>query len=211
MCSPFVQKHSSLHICWWFVFRAAIFDVAKNAGCWCSKSFSTWVQIYWNHEERACGFTERISKGSQWGIFELLQLIRWSSLIWLFHIKEESNFLVLCLQYLDQVHISEARVATALDKLAYMETLVNDRLLQERNPKESSPNPASLVASTSSVPVAVSTESLRKSLVISGPVKPYHPNLKNFWYPVAFSTDLKDDTMVSKQFLLHVKIKKFSM
>ncbi|KAI4320543.1 hypothetical protein MLD38_034012 [Melastoma candidum] len=29
------------------------------------------------------------------------------------------------------VHISEARVATALDKLAYMETLVNDRLLQE--------------------------------------------------------------------------------
>jgi hypothetical protein len=27
-------------------------------------------------------------------------------------------------------------------------------------------------------------------------VKPYNPSLKNFWYPVAFSIDLKDDTMV---------------
>ena len=29
-----------------------------------------------------------------------------------------------------QVHISEARVSTALDKLAHMEALVNDRLLE---------------------------------------------------------------------------------
>ncbi|KAL3736698.1 hypothetical protein ACJRO7_025612 [Eucalyptus globulus] len=94
-----------------------------------------------------------------------------------------------------QVHISEARVSTALDKLAYMETLVNDRLLQDRNTIET-PETAS--------PPSTSTQSLdatrrkvpRKSLNVSGPVQPYHPRLKNFWYPVAFSTDLKDDTMI---------------
>ncbi|KAJ0733229.1 putative chlorophyllide a oxygenase [Helianthus annuus] len=31
-----------------------------------------------------------------------------------------------------QVHISEARVSAALDKLAYMETLVNDKLLEDK-------------------------------------------------------------------------------
>ncbi|KAJ6352745.1 hypothetical protein OIU76_001878 [Salix suchowensis] len=53
-----------------------------------------------------------------------------------------------------QVHISEARVSTALDKLAYMEELVNDRLF------------------------------------------PRQETSRNFWYPVAFSTDLKDGTMI---------------
>ncbi|KAL0326166.1 UNVERIFIED_CONTAM: Chlorophyllide a oxygenase, chloroplastic [Sesamum radiatum] len=61
----------------------------------------------------------------------------------------------------NQVHISEARISTALDKLAFMEI---------RLPK--------------------------KSLNVSGPVQPYHARLRNFWYPVAFSADLKDDTMV---------------
>ncbi|PKU72707.1 chlorophyllide a oxygenase, chloroplastic [Dendrobium catenatum] len=96
----------------------------------------------------------------------------------------------------NEVHISEARVATALDKLAYMENLVNDKLLQERIPKESSSDPVPVAVSTSSAPIAFSAQSPRKSLDVSGPVKPYHPNLKNFWYPVAFSTDLNDDTMI---------------
>ncbi|XP_010911864.1 chlorophyllide a oxygenase, chloroplastic [Elaeis guineensis] len=99
-----------------------------------------------------------------------------------------------------QVHISEARVASALDKLAYMETLVNDRLLQERNSSESSSDCTALDPSTSSA----STEALnalkakppRRGLNVSGPVQSYHPKLKNFWYPVAFSSDLKHDSMI---------------
>lgn len=75
-----------------------------------------------------------------------------------------------------------------------MEELVNEKLLEDRTKMESS------IAAPSS---SMSTQSLdtmkrpRKSLNVSGPVQPYHPRLKNFWYPVAFSTDLKDDTMVS--------------
>ncbi|KAM0971563.1 hypothetical protein ACFX13_019747 [Malus domestica] len=94
-----------------------------------------------------------------------------------------------------QVHISEARVSTALDKLAYMEELVNDKLLQDRattSSEEASPSPS---ASTQSLD-SVKRKPPRKSLNVSGPVQSYHPRLKNFWYPVAFTTDLKDDTMV---------------
>lgn len=94
-----------------------------------------------------------------------------------------------------QVHISEARVGTAVDKLAFMEELVNDRLLQDRSTTETdgiSPAPStsteSLVTAKKRIP--------RKGLNVSGPVQPYHPCLKNFWYPVAFSSDLKDDTMI---------------
>ncbi|KAL8485624.1 hypothetical protein ACS0TY_027786 [Phlomoides rotata] len=90
----------------------------------------------------------------------------------------------------NQVHISEARVSTALDKLAYMETLVNDRIMQERNTEKSE----SLLPSTSTE--SVKSKPPKKSLNVSGPVQPYHNNLKNFWYPVAFTADLKDDTMV---------------
>jgi hypothetical protein len=103
--------------------------------------------------------------------------------------------------WLIQVHISEARVATALDKLAYMEELVNDRLLQDRNqaePDQESPSPSTSTQSLDTV----KRKSPRKNLNVSGPVQPYHPRLKNFWYPVAFSTDLKDDTMVSYYFQL---------
>ncbi|OAY79374.1 Chlorophyllide a oxygenase, chloroplastic [Ananas comosus] len=94
-----------------------------------------------------------------------------------------------------QVHMSEARVATALDKLAYMEALVNDRLFQERSSSEANSDSTSLIPSTSSAS-QIETKTHRRSLNVSGPVKPYHPNLKNFWYPVAFSSDLKDDTMI---------------
>lgn len=92
-----------------------------------------------------------------------------------------------------QVHISEARVSTALDKLAHMEELVNDRLLLARNATESD---------KPSTPTSVQdldrekTNIGAKSLNVSGPVQPYSPNLKNFWYPVAFTADLKHDTMV---------------
>lgn len=77
-----------------------------------------------------------------------------------------------------------------------MEQLVNDRLLQDRNTKESdnaAPSPSTSTRSHD----AVNAKLPRKSLNVSGPVQSYHPCLKNFWYPVAFSTDLKDDTMVS--------------
>ncbi|XP_059630744.1 chlorophyllide a oxygenase, chloroplastic [Cornus florida] len=95
-----------------------------------------------------------------------------------------------------QVHISEARVSTALDKLAYMETLVNDKLLQDRNTTESDRTSSSPSTSTETLDTVKSKMPRKKSLNVSGPVQPYHPHLKNFWYPVAFSNDLKDDTMV---------------
>ncbi|XP_010242813.2 PREDICTED: chlorophyllide a oxygenase, chloroplastic isoform X2 [Nelumbo nucifera] len=95
-----------------------------------------------------------------------------------------------------QVHISEARVSTALDKLAYMEALVNDRIIQERNTTESERSSSSPSTSSSASPDRVKNRMPPKSLNVSGPVQPYHPFLKNFWYPVAFSNDLKDDTMV---------------
>ena len=84
-----------------------------------------------------------------------------------------------------------------MDKLAYMEELVNDKLLQDKATIE--PNQSSPSASTSTLSVdTVKSKLPRKSLNVSGPVPSYHPRLKNFWYPVAFSTNLKDDTMVSK-------------
>lgn len=95
-----------------------------------------------------------------------------------------------------QVHISEARVGTALDKLAFMEALVNDRLLQDRNATASDQTSSSPGTSSESLSVE-QRRSPRKTLNVSGPVQPYHPRLMNFWYPVAFTADLKDDTMVS--------------
>lgn len=92
-----------------------------------------------------------------------------------------------------QVHISEARVSTAVDKLAYMETLVNDKILQERNiPEDDASGPSTSTRSAESV----KSRQTRRNLNVSGPVSHYSPRLKNFWYPVAFSADLKDDTMV---------------
>ncbi|XP_022990515.1 chlorophyllide a oxygenase, chloroplastic-like [Cucurbita maxima] len=94
-----------------------------------------------------------------------------------------------------QVHKSEARVSTALDKLAYMEELVHDRLLQDRNTAELDSPSTSPGTSTQSHD-SITRRSPKKSLNVSGPVEPYHPRLKNFWYPVAFSSDLRDDTMI---------------
>ncbi|XP_050230239.1 chlorophyllide a oxygenase, chloroplastic [Mercurialis annua] len=94
-----------------------------------------------------------------------------------------------------QVHLSEARVSTALDKLADMEVLINDRLLPDRSTTETEQSSPSTSTSTQSQD-NVQRKSSRKSLIVSGPVQPYHSNLKNFWYPVAFTTDMKDDTMI---------------
>lgn len=82
-----------------------------------------------------------------------------------------------------------------------MEELVHDRLLQDRNTKEldTSLSPST---STESLDTLKRKKIPRKILNVSGPVQPYHPNLKNFWYPVAFSNDLKDDTMVSQILLI---------
>ncbi|KAF3617488.1 Chlorophyllide a oxygenase, chloroplastic [Capsicum annuum] len=94
-----------------------------------------------------------------------------------------------------EVHISEVRVSAALDKLAYMEALVNDRLLPERSSKESDCSTSS--PSTSTVTKdSVKSKQPRRTLNVSGPVQEYSPHLKNFWYPVAFSADSKEDTMI---------------
>ncbi|NP_001142071.2 Chlorophyllide a oxygenase, chloroplastic [Zea mays] len=92
----------------------------------------------------------------------------------------------------NQVHLSEARVSSALDKLAHMETLVSAPSTAEP------PTSSSLSATASSTArVRAKNKQPRRRLDVSGPVKPYNPSLKNFWYPVAFSSDLKaPDTMV---------------
>ncbi|CAI9115370.1 OLC1v1016260C3 [Oldenlandia corymbosa var. corymbosa] len=94
-----------------------------------------------------------------------------------------------------QVHISESRVAAALDKLAYMETLVNDKLLQDTLRSEDNCLRSSPSTSQESVENA-KAKLQRRTLNVSGPVQPYNPCLKNFWYPVAFSSDLKNDKMI---------------
>ena len=87
-------------------------------------------------------------------------------------------------------------MSSALDKLAHMENLVNDKLIPERNSSETSSSDCS--SSSSSM---TKNKRTSRSLNVSGPVQAYHPNLKNFWYPVAFSSALKDDTMVSIYYL----------
>ncbi|XP_047957807.1 chlorophyllide a oxygenase, chloroplastic-like isoform X1 [Salvia hispanica] len=106
--------------------------------------------------------------------------------------KELADLQVELAQAHNQVHISEARVSTALDKLAYMETLVTDKILQDMSTTGSD---LLLPSSTLSLPPAKSRPP-KRSINVSGPVQPYNDHLKNFWYPVAFSAGLKDDTMM---------------
>ncbi|RAL41568.1 hypothetical protein DM860_013102 [Cuscuta australis] len=93
------------------------------------------------------------------------------------------------------VHMSEARVSAALDKLAYMESMVNDRLLLDQHTAEVGSSSPSL-----SAPIRhsenVERKMRRRRLNVSGPIQNYSDRLMNFWYPVAFSSDLKDDTMM---------------
>ncbi|KAI5058325.1 hypothetical protein GOP47_0026495 [Adiantum capillus-veneris] len=100
----------------------------------------------------------------------------------------------------EQVHLSESRVSYSLQKLADMEALVNDKLLQESPTAESSVQTRKISSSTS-VPVEHQTQAnvsrpSKGSLNVSGPVKAYSETLRNFWYPVAFSADVDDKTMV---------------
>ena len=157
-----------------------------NAGGRGSQSFSKRIQVDWNLEERAWRVTGGTSKGSQSGM--LLE-----ETIWKHSIPPAGTWYFTCLM---QVHLSEARVSSALDKLAHMETLVNDRLLPDGVSSTSTAESTSLVPSTSSTTHVRTKKQPRRTLNVSGPVKPYNPSLKNFWYPVAFSSDLKDDTMV---------------
>ncbi|CAN1268839.1 Chlorophyllide a oxygenase, chloroplastic [Linum perenne] len=69
-------------------------------------------------------------------------------------------------------------------------------LLQDRSMAEiDQASPSATIATAPSAKVARGKPP-RKNLNVSGPVQPYPSHLKNFWYPVAFSTDLKDDTMI---------------
>lgn len=81
-----------------------------------------------------------------------------------------------------------------------MEELVNDRLLPGKvgteSDRPSSSIPASSVQLDREKTDREKTTLGAKTLNVSGPVKPYHPGLKNFWYPFAFTADLKSDTMV---------------
>lgn len=99
----------------------------------------------------------------------------------------------------EQVHLSEARVARTLQKLSEMEALVNDMLLQDPDPssakcKVQGGSNAVLAQITGLEPSAEQRRT--QGLNVSGPIQDYSPALKNFWYPVAFTADIKEDTMV---------------
>ncbi|XP_055830075.1 chlorophyllide a oxygenase, chloroplastic isoform X2 [Solanum dulcamara] len=76
-----------------------------------------------------------------------------------------------------------------------MEALVNDGLLPERSTEESD-SPSSSPSTSTVSRDTVKSQQPRRTLNVSGPVQEYSPHLKNFWYPVAFSADIKDDTMI---------------
>ena len=92
--------------------------------------------------------------------------------------------------HLVQVHLSESRVSHALQKLSDMEAVVNNMLLQD--PQEVAKGK---VPGTTTV-ASKTPQRTSQGLTVAGPVKKYAPALKNFWYPVAFTDDIKSDTMV---------------
>ncbi|CAK9883400.1 unnamed protein product [Sphagnum tenellum] len=104
-----------------------------------------------------------------------------------------------------QVHLSEARVAHTLQRLAELEMAVNDKLLEQKKTYRpvSAPNimsPDQGVSSTCEEDLRASNStadfSRRKYLDVSGPVGSYPAKFKDFWYPVAFSDDIDSRTMV---------------
>lgn len=98
----------------------------------------------------------------------------------------------------DQVHLSESRVARALQKLSDMEALVNGLRVQEPEQVMRSSRHSGSSAATAEViePKPVASQKRNQGLVVAGPVQEFSPALKNFWYPVAFTDDIKEDTMV---------------
>ncbi|CAM6126556.1 unnamed protein product [Calypogeia fissa] len=112
-----------------------------------------------------------------------------------------------------QVHLSEARVEHSLKKLAEIETFINEKLPYSVSIDETKMTtaPTQLETVTTSITTAdasstgVISESstlltdrsaVEKRLSVAGPTAPYTNNLKNFWYPVAFSGDISVDTLV---------------
>lgn len=88
-----------------------------------------------------------------------------------------------------------------------METLVNDKMLQERSTVESDAMASTSAPSTSrDSGNSMKTRQFSRGLNVSGPVPAYSAQLKNFWYPVAFSADLKDDTMVNLHVYLETRL-----
>ena len=92
-----------------------------------------------------------------------------------------------------------------LRKLEEMESLVNDKLLQEKGSRRVKARPRA----TSTMEQVVTGEaeahlaeepkaklSRGRALDISGPVSPYPAHLRNFWYPVAFSAHIDEKTLV---------------
>ncbi|KAH7422540.1 hypothetical protein KP509_12G013500 [Ceratopteris richardii] len=98
------------------------------------------------------------------------------------------------------VHLSEARVAYSLQKLAEMEALVNDKLLQQGTIAESGPKTVDPLPSDGDFAESnarIKHKNRRKGpLNVSGPVKGYSEAIRNFWYPIAFSADVSGETMV---------------
>lgn len=107
-----------------------------------------------------------------------------------------------------QVHLSEARVEHTLRKLGEMESLINDKLLLEKGSLSSRAKAIPRASSTleqivtdeveaeSTTGSKDTTNSRGKALDVSGPVAPYPAQLKNYWYPVAFSDHIDEKTMV---------------
>lgn len=101
-----------------------------------------------------------------------------------------------------QVHLSEARVAYSLQKLADMESMVNDKLLHAGTVAESrvgtmEPSTSGSVSMDHETIQSKSRSPSKGSLNVSGPVKAFSESLRNFWYPIAFSADVNDETLVS--------------
>lgn len=100
--------------------------------------------------------------------------------------------------FLSQVHLSEARVQHTLQKLATMEAALSNQLPQAN--VRNSPPPKARASVQEALPQGVENlipaPEKKKGLNTSGPTAPYSAWLRNFWYPVAFSAALKENTMV---------------
>lgn len=92
-----------------------------------------------------------------------------------------------------------------LRKLGEMERLINDKLLLQEKSGSVKSRPTTRATSTLGPVVSDEVEaqpskaplSRGKTLDVSGPVAPYPAQLKNYWYPVAFSDHIDEKTMVS--------------
>ncbi|KAH7421330.1 hypothetical protein KP509_13G051300 [Ceratopteris richardii] len=112
--------------------------------------------------------------------------------------KELSALQVELAKAHDQVHLSEARVSRSIQKLSEMEALVNKMLVHgtEQNIPLDSDYPFSAVVTDAYSRQSSASKRKNHGLMVAGPVKSYSPSLKNFWYPVAFTDDIEEDTMV---------------